>query len=111
MVTVTEDDRMIIVPFDGGDPRPVPGAVPGDRPIQWSDDGGSIFVFQPGRVEVPIDRIELASGSRSRWLVIRPDDPAGILDIWPITITRDGTRYAYSYRRFLSDLYVVDGLL
>jgi hypothetical protein len=40
---------------------------------------------------------------------LRPDDPAGILDIFPIRITRDGS--AYFYRRFLSDLYVIDGVL
>jgi hypothetical protein len=28
----------------------------------------------------------------------------------PVYITPDGQSYAYSYRRFLSDLYVVSGL-
>jgi hypothetical protein len=83
----------------------------GDRPLQWSADGGSIFVIKPGRVEVGIDRIELATGARSRWQLLRPDDPAGIMDIFPIVITRDGAHYAYSYRRFMSDLYVVEGLV
>ena len=101
---------MVIVPFEG-EPRPVLGAEPGDRPVQWSGDGGSIFVLRPGRVEAAIDRIELSSGTRSLWQLLRPADPAGIMDIHPINMTRDGSRYAYSYRRFMSDLYIVKGLL
>ncbi len=62
-------------------------------------------------MEVGIDRLEISSGARSRWLLLRPDDPAGIMDIHPINLTRDGATYAYSYRRFMSDLYIVDGLV
>ena len=79
--------------------------------MQWGADGGSIFVYKPGRVEISIDRIELATGTRSRWQLLRPADPAGIMDIFPIVMTRDGASYAYSYRRFMSDLYVVEGLV
>jgi hypothetical protein len=110
LVTVNVEGALIIVPFDGGEPQRVAGGEAGDRPIQWSADGGSIFVYKGGRVEVPIDRIDLATGSRSRWHVLRPADPAGIMDIFPIHMTRDGEKYAYSYRRFMSDLYVVEGL-
>jgi eukaryotic-like serine/threonine-protein kinase len=111
LLTQMPDDRLVIVPFDGSDQQPVPGAEAGDRPLQWSADGGSIFVSKPGRVEVAIDRIELSTGTRSRWQLLRPDDPAGIMDIFPIVITRDGASYAYSYRRFMSDLYIVEGLV
>jgi len=111
LLTQMADDRLVIVPFDGSDQQPVPGAEAGDRPLQWSADGGSIFVYKPGRVEVSIDRIELSSGARSHWQLLRPDDPAGIMDIFPIVMTRDGANYAYSYRRFMSDLYVVEGLV
>ena len=110
LVTLTAEDRLTIFPFDGSDPQAVRGAE-GDRPLQWSTDGASIFVYKPGRLEVSIDRIELSSGARSPWQLVRPDDPAGIMDIFPVVITRDGASYAYSYRRFMSDLYIVEGLL
>jgi len=111
LAVLNADDGIIIVPFDGSDPQTVPGVEAGDQPLQWSADGGSIFVFKRGRVEVPIDRIELATGARSRWQLLRSDDPAGIMDIFPVFMTRDGASYAYSYRRFMSDLYVVEGLV
>jgi hypothetical protein len=107
----TADERIVIATLDGTDLQPVLGAEPGDWPVQWSADGGSIFVFKRGRVEVPIDRIELSTGARSRWQLLRPDDSAGIMDIHPINMTRDGAGYAYSYRRFMSDLYIVEGLV
>ena len=34
----------------------------------------------------------------------------GILDVMPVHITPDGQTYAYGYRRYLSDLFVVTGL-
>ena len=50
----------------------------------------------------------LSTAERIKWHVLRPDDAAGIMDIFPVIMTRDGEKYVYSFRRFLSDLYVVD---
>ncbi|MGZ8797902.1 MAG: hypothetical protein ACXW2F_11185, partial [Thermoanaerobaculia bacterium] len=63
------------------------------------------------RLRTSIDRIDLASGAREVWQEIVPDDPAGVMDIMPIYITPDGASYAYGFRRYLSELYVVTGLL
>jgi serine/threonine protein kinase len=105
------DQAPMLYSLSGGDPTPANGAAPGDLTVQWSDDGGSLFVFRSGRLTVGIDRLELATGTRTRWHDLRPPDPAGVMDIQPIFITRDGMHYAYAYRRFISDLYIVDGLL
>ena len=43
--------------------------------------------------------------------ISKQEVPAGILDIMPVHITPNGKTYAYGYRRLLSDLYVVTGLL
>jgi serine/threonine protein kinase len=105
------DEVPALYPLAGGEPLPVRGGRKGDLPIQWSDDGSAIFVFQPGRLTVGIDRIDLTTGERSRWHDVRPPDPAGIMDIQPIYMTRDGAHYAYAFRRFISDLYIVEGLV
>ncbi|HEX6642291.1 MAG TPA: hypothetical protein VF215_14320, partial [Thermoanaerobaculia bacterium] len=105
------DEVPALYPLAGGEHVPVRGGRKGDLPIQWSDDGSAIFVFQPGRLTVGIDRIDLATGERSRWHDVRPPDPAGIMDIQPIYMTRDGAHYAYAFRRFISDLYIVEGLV
>ena len=56
-------------------------------------------------------RLDVSSGERQEWLEIRPDDPAGILDIMPAHITPDGETYAFGDRRLLSNLYMVTGLV
>ncbi|HEV7767467.1 MAG TPA: protein kinase, partial [Thermoanaerobaculia bacterium] len=110
VATAMPDQPPALYPFGGGDPTPVPGCELGDLPIQWSHDG-ALFVFRPGRLRVGIDRVDLTTGARSRWLDLHPPDPAGIMDIQPIFMTRDGAHYAYAYRRFISDLYIVEGLV
>ena len=39
-----------------------------------------------------------------------PADPAGILEIENLSVSRDGAQIVYGYSRITSDLYVVDGL-
>jgi hypothetical protein len=101
------DERLMIRPIAGGEAIPVPGAQPGEWPISWSGDGRFLFVYPRGRTALTIDRVNLETGERSAWQELRPADPAGILDIFPVWITADGEHYAYSYRRCLSDLYLV----
>jgi hypothetical protein len=100
-----------LFPIAGGEPRAIPGCTEEDVPIQWTDDDRALYVYRRGRTNVPLDRIDVTSGERTRWVEIRPPDPAGVLDIMPIHITPDGSTYAYGYRRFLSDLYLVTGLM
>ncbi len=105
-------DRVIrLFPVEGGEPRVMPGCTGEDVPIQFSPDDRALYVYRRGRISVPIDRIEIATGERTHWMTARPPDPAGVLDVMPVQITPDGETYAYSYRRLLSDLYIVTGLL
>lgn len=64
-----------------------------------------------GRTSLSIVRIDIASGERTVWQDIFPADLAGIVDIFPVRLTPDGAHYAYSYRRCLSDLYLVKQML
>ena len=101
----------MLLPLDGSEPRPLSGCLAGDVPLEWTEDNEAIFVSERGQATLKIFRVEVKSGERKEWLPIRPDDPAGILDIMPVHITPNGKTYAYGYRRLLSDLYVVTGLL
>jgi eukaryotic-like serine/threonine-protein kinase len=105
------DDRVLLFPIHGGDARPVANCGAGDVPIGWSTDDRALYVMRRGRVTVTIERAEIDGSARTPWLTIRPGDPAGILDLFPVQITPDGETYAYSYRRFLSNLYVINGLI
>lgn len=104
------DHRITIYAADGSEPRPVNGCLTGERVLAWSDDGGGLFVTGQGRTSLPIVRVDLATGERTVHHTIRPADPGGIMDLSPMRITPDGQTYAYGYRRYLSDLFVVTGL-
>jgi serine/threonine protein kinase len=102
---------VILIDANGGESRPLPGSKTGDIPIEWADDNQGLFVLERTIGAVRILRVEVASGERKEWVVIRPPDPAGILDVMPVHITPDGQHYAYGYRRFLSDLFIATSLL
>ena len=106
----TAEGRHEILPAEGGAARPLAGATADDQVIRWSADGLFIFVYKPGQRPAQIDRIELATGRREPWKTLRPADGAGVVTVTPVLISADGRRYAYGYRRVLSDLYVVDGV-
>jgi serine/threonine protein kinase/Tol biopolymer transport system component len=110
-VAMGADDRALLIPIAGGEPRTIDSCGPGDIPINWTTDDRALWIGKRGRVSLTVERAEIEGSARSEWHTIRPADPAGILDIFPVHMTPDGKTYAYSYRRSLSDLYVATGLL
>ena len=99
-------------PIDGGQPRPIRGALPGDDPIQWSADGRFLYVIGMDNSTVEFFRLNLATGRRERWKKMELADPVGMIGIQPaaVRITPDGRSYVYSYWRTLTELYLVDHL-
>jgi DNA-binding beta-propeller fold protein YncE len=110
-VAMGVDDRALLIRISSGEARTIATCGPGDIPINWTTDDRALWISKRERVHLTIDRAEIDGGSRSAWHTIHPGDPAGILDIFPVHMTHDGQSYAYSYRRSLSDLYVVNGLI
>ena len=110
-IAAASEPKIVLIAVDSGEVRPLAGCVAGDIPLDWTEDDQAIFVSERGQYMLKIFRLDTASGERKEWVTIRPDDPAGILDIMPVHITPDGKTYAYGYRRQLSDLYVVTGLV
>ncbi len=102
-------DRTIArFPLGGGEPRPLAGrrVLPGQYPIRASADGRSLFM-NCGGVPLRIERLDLASGVRTPWKTLLPEEPAGVVTIEFALLTPDGLGYVYSYARYLQDLFVV----
>ena len=104
------DGAARIFPVEGGEPRPIPGVEQGDFVLKWSRDGRSLFVGRRADRAVRIDRLDLETGRRAPWKELLPADRAGLVDIAYIDVSGDGESYVYSYRRFLSTLYLAQGL-
>jgi hypothetical protein len=97
-------------PVDGGPSKKVEGLQPGVSALQWTPDGKEVYIADGRQLPVQINRVDLESGKQTLWKEITPSDPSGIAGQINVLITPDGQSYAYTYRRVLSDLYVVPGL-
>src|ERR1700733_10440399 len=110
VAAVGPDEKGYLFPVAKGDPRPIPGLLPGEAPVAWSADGRSLYIYRGGELPAKIFRLDISSGSRTLWKQLMPPDPAGVEYVGPILPSPDGSAYAYGYRRLLSDLYLVEGL-
>ncbi len=105
------NQRIVLFSTEAFESRTAPGCTESDVAIGWTEDSRCLYVYTRGRTTVPVYRVDVTTGEREEWLTLEPPDPAGVLDIMPVTITADGEAYAYGYRRLLADLYIVTGLL
>ena len=110
VATVSVGGPVSLVPTDGGAPRPVAGTEPGERPVSWSADGRSLWVFRRGELPARVFAVDVESGRRALWKTLTPTDAAGVYSIDQVQVTPDGRSYFYSYSRTLSELYEARGL-
>jgi eukaryotic-like serine/threonine-protein kinase len=97
-------------PVAGGPSRTVRGSEPGDRPIEWTADGKSLWLFRRGEVPARVVQLDIDTGRRQLWKTLIPADAAGVYSIIEIRITPKGHSYFYTYTRLLSQLYLARGL-
>ena len=99
-----------LFPVDGGKPQKLNlDMQPDEFVVGFVDNGKGVLVRTRG-LPLQITRIDMATGKRAPFKEIVPADPAGAQSIVSIRFSDDGKSYAYSLGRWLSDLYVVDGL-
>jgi WD40 repeat protein len=104
------DRALHLYPLAGGEPQPLPYIQPGEQPLRWSADGGSLYVYTAGPPPVRVDLVRLSDGQREKWKDLVPADTAGAVFVRPPVITPDGRFYVYSYTRILSELFLVRGI-
>jgi hypothetical protein len=102
--------RLFNYPVDGSAPVPLPYLKPDDRPLQWSRDASSVYVWRTETWPPVVDRVSTATGLREPWRTILPADPVGVDSVIRIVVTPDGRSYCHDYVRILSELFIVEGL-
>lgn len=68
-----------------------------------------LYVEAPSAASVKVFLLNVETGQREVWREPAPADLAGVTGL-RVVPTPDGKAYAYSYRRELSTLYLVEGL-
>jgi Tol biopolymer transport system component len=110
VAAIGPEGRIKLYPTDGGEPQEVSGALPGEKPSGWTQDGGALYVSPSRMLPAQIFKLDLSTGERNPLYELMPRDPAGISGIILFVITPDGKGYAYSYARYLDSLYQLSGL-
>ena len=104
---------LVLYPLEGGEPRPIPGLRPGEDRTALSPDGRFLFVREfresAPSTEITGVRLDTQTGARRPWMQFELPDAAGVGET-VLVMTPDGRHWAVSYRRQLSDLYLVEGL-
>jgi len=114
----SQDGEQLLCPVAGGGTlsscRPISGMEPGDFPVQWNADGGSLFVRGVEEQPLTLYRVDLKTGHRERWKELAPAESAGFLEYGSgprgVRVTPDGRSYAYTYWTRITDLYLAEGL-
>ena len=99
-----------LYPVSGGAPQQVNGLAAQDFPVDWTLDGQSVYAMQRASFPVKVEIVNIVSGERKFWKDIVPPDLAGTMLPIVLHVTPDGSSYVYTYRRSLSDLYLVKNL-
>ena len=110
MCSVGPGDRLFKYAVDEGAPVPLPFLNRDDRPVQSSPDGSVLYVWRTDAWPPAVDRVNMATGEREPWKTIQPADPVGVDSVIRILVTPDGRSYCHDYVRFLSNLFIVEGL-
>ena len=96
--------------MQGGDPREVHGLNSDEAIARWSPDSRWLYIY---RFRRPFQIFELdpVSGRRQLLHHIEPSDPSGIIGDLDAFVSADGKSYVYSFKRHLSELYLVKDMV
>ena len=97
--------------MQSGETHPIPGIQPGEFPIAWTADGRHVFTQTPSATGFTIYKIDVSSGTREVWQIIKPKDQIGLRPAGIATaITPDGRWMAFTYSMQVGQLYRSDTL-
>ncbi len=107
---VSADGRVAFVPIGGGPARLVAVDPPARCMLGWNPTGKIVYYQDGSQLPAGIRTLDVATGRTELFRSIEPVDRAGVQVVGPIRMSPDGGTIAFSYRRSLSELLLVDGL-
>jgi hypothetical protein len=55
-------------------------------------------------------KVNLTTGEKTLIQELQPETTVGVINVAPVVMSRDGSRFAYSYHQVFSVLYLISGL-
>ena len=107
ILILSPEGDLILYSLKGEIIRKTTRLQPNEAPIRWTTNNKEVYVAETIKIPVMIYRVNIDTGQRSLWKEITPSDSSGIAGQINVVISIDGKSYAYTYRRVLSDLYLV----
>jgi hypothetical protein len=99
-----------VYPTAGGAPHLIPVLERGFVPIQWSEDSSSVYGYLRDQIPTKVYKVSLVTGKQTLVRELQPDSTVGVVFVSPVVMTRDASRFAYSYYQVSSALYLISGL-
>jgi serine/threonine protein kinase/Tol biopolymer transport system component len=99
-----------VYPTAGGAPRLIPNLESGFLPILWSEDDSSVYGYVRDQILTKVYKVNLVTGEKTLIQELQPETTVGEVYLAPVVMTRDGSRFAYSYYQVSSALYLISGL-
>jgi serine/threonine protein kinase len=90
--------------------EPVESLRRDDVALEFDASGQRLFVARVLETPPRIEIVDLSTDERTLWLELKPADSAGVIFIGGIRVAPEAGRYAYTYLRSRSDLYLVEGV-
>jgi len=102
------DRQKWLFPLDGGEPRLLP-VGPEDIVAQWSADRKSLYVYNEEERPTRISLLNVSTGEKRPWKELDACGRSGDF-LQSILFTPDGMSRVVTCHRWLSNLYVIEGL-
>ena len=110
LVARQPDQPNVLYDIKQGVSRSLPEKTSKSFPAGWSSDSRYLYMYTRTAPPSQIWRLEISSGQEKLVKQLSPTDPAGILEVFQVRMTPDEKTFVYAYDRYLSELYMVDGL-
>ncbi len=110
IVRANDAKGIAVYPTAGGAPHLIPDLDPSFVPSRWSDDNSSVYGYLPGYIPTRVYKVNLVTGDKTLIQELQPESTVGVVSISPVVMSRDGSRFAYSYQQVFSVLYMISDL-
>jgi len=106
---IVDSHKLLLGDISGGEPKAITELQGGESVVRWSGDGRYLFLAQAQGETVKLSRVEVASGKREPWRVLKVPE-SGAEFVGQVAMSADGKAAAGTFQHDLSNLFLVKGL-